>query len=97
MNSTLFLADRSTHTKIVATGLLVAIIFGWAAMAAHSATGQISPSDRIAVSPAITVDRSAKGDRLNAVTITKAAVGCDRAVSPLVPHGPSNLVVSCLT
>ena len=35
MNATLFNADRHTHLKIVAAGLLGAIVVVWIAIAAH--------------------------------------------------------------
>jgi hypothetical protein len=99
MNSTILVAGRRAHTKIVAIGVLGAIIFIWGAMAAHWTTGFARPIPTAsAASQSIVVDRSTKGDRLHPVTaINKAVVGCDRAVSSLVPRSPSGLVVACLT
>src|SRR4051794_17679121 len=102
MNDTLLHCDWLTHTKIVAIGLIGAILSVWLAIAAHPAP---QPGTSITRSFAVwrvsIVDRTGKGDRLTAVVASRKVnipIGCDAAVSSLASLPRSdNPIARCQT
>jgi putative N-acetylmannosamine-6-phosphate epimerase len=84
-------------------GFVAAAVFVVAMNCAASPRAATSTSDLVArsvpASQAVMVDRSRKGDRLDAAATGKAAipVGCDRPFSPLAKLSPSDSIGRCLT
>jgi hypothetical protein len=94
-----FIGSSAKHLIAAATGTAVIILaMNWVAKLEPTPSHTMVVAHSRLITHDGMVDRSRKGDRLDApITRSMMPTGCDAPFSPLVKHAPPNVTGRCLT